>query len=158
MNALRTPVLILASISYTIVLGGATYEHLSVVPQWSAAPPLSLTMYQGEYALNSIHFWPPMHLLTLTSMVVALALHWRAPARRYVAAALAAYLLVIAVTAVYFLPELNAITHTPYQPVVDAALTERAGTWEALSLVRLMAMVVIAAVLLQGLTKVSPSA
>ena len=158
MHALRTPILILASISYIIVLGGATYEHLSVVPQWSAAPPLSLTMYQGEYALDSLYFWPPMHLLTLTSMVTALVLHWRAPARPYVGAALAGYLLVIAVTAVYFLPELNAITHTPYQPVVDAALTERAGTWEALSLLRLTGMIVIAAVLLQGLTKASSSA
>ena len=153
MHTRGTPILILASIGYIIVLGGATYEHLSVVPRWSAAPPLSLTMYQGEYSLNSAYFWPPMHLLALASMTAALVLHWPTSARRYVGAALAGYLLVIAITAVYFLPELSAITRTPYQPVVDPVLVERANIWEALSLVRLMAMVVIAVVLLQGLAK-----
>ena len=155
MYTARTLLLILASISYIIVVGGATYEHLSVVPQWSAAPPASLTMYQGEYALHSISFWPPMHVLTIVLLLTAAGFNWNAAPRPYVLIALAGYGLVIGITAVYFLPELSAITQTPYQPTVDPVLTARAATWEKLSLVRLGFMLLVAATLLFGLTKVN---
>lgn len=59
----------------------------------------------------------------------------------------------LAITWTYFLPELGAITHTPFSTVADPALTSRAKTWEMLSLVRLAFMVLVAVVLLTGLSR-----
>lgn len=149
----RTLVLILASISYIIVIGGATYEHLAVIPQWAAAPPASLAMWQGEYGLNSAAFWPVVHPVTFLLLIVALVLNWRTARRRFIVVTLAGYFLVAAVTGAYYLPELGSIISTPYAATVDAALTARAQAWETLSIVRLVFMMVLAAVLLAGLTK-----
>ncbi len=62
----------LAILSYIIVIGGATYEHLAVVPQWTAAPPASLAMFQGTYGLQAQNFWIPIHPVTLILMGAAL--------------------------------------------------------------------------------------
>lgn len=153
MRTTRTLALILASIGYIIALGGATYEHLAVVPQWSAAPPASLTMFQGEYGLASGRFWPTVHVVTLALMVAAVVLNWKTPRRPYVAGGFAGYLLVIGATAVYYLPELSAIINTPYAAAPDPELTARAQFWERASIVRYLLMIVTAIVLLLGLTK-----
>ena len=31
----------IACLSFAIIIGGAVYEHLNVVPQWAAAPPVN---------------------------------------------------------------------------------------------------------------------
>jgi hypothetical protein len=51
----------LTCLCFTIMIGGAVYEHLNIVPQWSAAPPLSLSMFQGEYGLKPGTFWMVIH-------------------------------------------------------------------------------------------------
>ena len=51
----------IACLSFAIIIGGAVYEHLNVVPQWSAAPPVSLSMFQGEYGLKPDLFWKIIH-------------------------------------------------------------------------------------------------
>jgi hypothetical protein len=33
----------LTCLAFAIIIGGAVYEHLNVVPQWAAAPPVSLS-------------------------------------------------------------------------------------------------------------------
>jgi hypothetical protein len=150
--SLRIAVLAIAAISLVIVAGGAVYEHLAVVPQWSAAPPASLTMFQGEYGLAAGRFWPFAHAVTVVLLTTALFLNWRTPARSFISITLCGYVVLLVVTSVYFLPELGAITRTTYQPVTDAALTARAARWELLSLVRLALLLVLAFVLMLGLT------
>ena len=49
--------LILGSISFIVVIGGATYEHLGIVPVWASAAPASLAMFQGEYGIATQRFW-----------------------------------------------------------------------------------------------------
>ena len=51
----------ISCLAFAIMIGGAVYEHLNVVPQWSAAPPVSLSMFQGEYGLNPELFWMSIH-------------------------------------------------------------------------------------------------
>lgn len=142
----------LAALSYIIVIGGATYEHLAVVPQWTAAPPVSLAMFQGTYGLLAQHFWIPIHPVTLLLMAAALAANWRSPRRRTIGLAMAGYVLVLVITFAHFVPELIAITGAPYSEAMDAGLQARADQWEALSLVRLAFLMVVAIVLLSALT------
>ena len=145
--------LILASICFIIVLGGAVYEHIAVVPTWSAAPPRSLAMFQGEYGLQPQYFWMAIHPLTLLFMIGALITNWKNPRRKNILIVLVGYVLILAVSAIYFVPELISITGTTFQDTVDEALLKRSSMWETLSLVRLVFIAILAYILLDTLTK-----
>ena len=149
----RTLALILASISFMIVIGGAVYEHLAVVPVWSAAVPASLTMFQGEYRLAAESFWIPIHPIAISLLAISLFINWRTARRNYILVTLTGYALVLVTTFIYFVPELMSLTQSAYGPAVNDELTRRAGLWEALSLARLVFLIGLAAVLLFGLSK-----
>jgi hypothetical protein len=150
---IKTLILIFACISFIIVIGGATYEHAAVVPVWSAAVPASLSMFQGEYRLAAPNFWIPVHPVTMVLLITSMIANWRTPRRTYIIAALLGYAAVLGLTFLYFVPELMAITQSAYSATVDSALTRRANAWETLSLVRLGFLIVLAIVLLLGLSK-----
>ncbi|GGH22150.1 hypothetical protein GCM10007423_03780 [Dyadobacter endophyticus] len=143
---------ILASIAFITIIGAATYEHAAVVPVWSAAPPRSLSMFQGEYGLQAVNFWKPVHPVAILLLAAALVANWRQPSRRQLLIVVSGYVVILGLTAVYFVPELLAITTSAYSPAVNGDLAERAQTWEKLSLVRLSGLLVLAVVLLHGLT------
>jgi hypothetical protein len=149
----RTISLILASISFIIVIGGAVYEHLAVVPVWSAAVPASLTMFQGPHALAAQNFWIPIHPTTLLLMLAALLFNWKTERRKFILTTIGGYVLVLGITAVYFVPELMSLTQTTFSTNVDIQLTRRANLWESLSLIRLAFLLTLAFVLLLGLSK-----
>lgn len=137
---------------FCIVIGGAVYEHCGVVPAWTAAPPASLTMFQGEYGLDASLFWMSIHPVTMMFFVINLVLHWRTARRKSILVPLAGYVIILTTTFIYFVPELMAITETPVGSA-DAGLTSRANLWESLSLVRLAVLVVLAITLLEGLAR-----
>ncbi len=153
MDHLRTFSLILAAISFITVIGGAIYEHLAVVPVWSAAVPASLTIFQGEYALAAQRFWIPIHPVTLILLAAALALNWKSARRKLIIATITGYAAVLAITTVWFVPELLAITRSPYSNAIDPVLTQRGATWEFYSLTRLSFLILLAISLLFGLSK-----
>ncbi|RYZ47968.1 MAG: hypothetical protein EOP49_19865 [Sphingobacteriales bacterium] len=146
-------VLTLACISFLVIVGAAIYEHLTMVPKWSAAPPLSLAMFQGKFGLNSGLFWMPVHPVTLVLMITALALNWKTPRRLPILGVLSVYIVVLLITSVYFVPELLAIINTPFSSMVDAGLQTRASRWEIWSIVRLFVLLPAGFILLSSLTK-----
>lgn len=150
---IRTVLLILGCISFIVVMGAATYEHVGVVPVWTSAVPASLAMFQGEYGIVPWHFWIPIHPITVSLLAIALIANWKTPRRNYIIAGLAGYIAVLAATFTFFVPELFALMQTPYGATVDAELTRRANLWETLSLVRLVFIFIVAVVLLLGLSK-----
>ncbi|WP_199474285.1 hypothetical protein [Adhaeribacter pallidiroseus] len=137
------------------VIGAAIYEHRAVVPQWSAAPPASLSMFQGKYGLNAGAFWMYIHPVTLFLLMAALALSWKTARKKNLLITAAGYLAILGITAIYFVPELMAITGTPFSETVDPSLIKRAQLWELLSLFRLAVLVGLAIYLFLGLTKVA---
>jgi len=146
----------LAILSYIIVIGGATYEHLAVVPQWTAAPPASLAMFHGTYGLQAQKFWIPIHPVTLLLMTAALVANWRSARRKPIAFCMAGYVLVLVITFAHFVPELIVLTTTPYAETIDAGLQARASNWESWSLVRLAFLNIIASFFLVVLTVPAP--
>jgi hypothetical protein len=142
-----------ACLSFSVVIGGAVYEHLAVVPQWSAAPPVSLSMFQGKYGLNAAAFWIPIHPVTLLLLMGVLVSAWKTDSRKNALITLTGYMIVVGITAAYFVPELLAITGTAFSETVDPSLTQRAKLWELMSLVRLSVLVGLAIVLFLGLTR-----
>ena len=143
----------LTCLSFAIVIGAAVYEHLAVVPRWTLAPPASLSMFQGPYGLNAQAFWKPIHPVTMLLFISSLIAFWRSERKTTLLIVFTGYAIVIAVTAIYFVPELIAITSTPYSEITDAGLTQRAQLWESLSLVRLTFLILSSVLLFLGLAK-----
>ncbi|MEK6481810.1 hypothetical protein WJR50_29980 [Catalinimonas sp. 4WD22] len=140
-------------LAFTIVIGAAVYEHLAVVPQWSAAPPKSLSMFQGEYGLKAVKFWGPIHPVAIVLFIASMIVSWRTPRKIYILISMIGYLLVIIITFSHFVPELLAITMTPFSGEVNVDLTQRSQQWEILSLVRLLFLMILSIILFLGLTK-----
>ena len=140
-----------ACLSFSVVVGAAIYEHVAVVPGWSAAPPASLSMFQGKYGLNPTPFWIAIHPVTLVLLAAALVLFRKTGSWPYLLTTIIGYVMVLVITFAHFVPELIAITGTPYSENIDDSLTERAAQWEALSLVRLSFLVVLAVIGIAGL-------
>jgi hypothetical protein len=143
----------LTCLCFSIMIGGAVYEHLTIVPKWSAAPPLSLSMFQGTYGLKPELFWKLIHPVTLALFALTLFTHWKTERRKNILTALSSYFLILVITAFYFVPELLAITTTPFAQKTDPDLTRRAGAWEMWSLVRLGVLLLLAMQLFLGLAK-----
>ncbi len=143
----------LTCLSFAIVIGGAVYEHLAVVPRWTQALPESLSMFQGQYGLYPQAFWIPVHPVTLALFAMALIASWKTARRGNLLVAFIGYAIVLGITFVYFVPELIELTSTSFGRSIDAGLTNRAKLWETLSLVRLSLLIVLSLILLLGLTK-----
>lgn len=110
-------------------------------------------MFRGDYGLYAQAFWMPIHPVTLALLLLTLLLSWKSPRRTNVLTTLIGYVAILVITFIYFVPELIAITSTPYSDTVDAALTERAEKWEMLSLVRLGFLIILSLTLFMGLTR-----
>src|SRR5215210_353937 len=111
MNTLRpgTLALFLTIILWGTLLGGIAYAHLVYFPVFLSALPDSAVVVNGPYGLHEAIFWMSIHPLLILSLIVALALNWKAkPRRRLTLISLAIYFLVLVVTQIYFIPELVA--------------------------------------------------
>src|SRR5688572_285104 len=106
MKSTKDLLLILASICFIVVFGGAVYEHIAVVPAWSSGPPASLYLFQGDHALRAEYFWMSIHPVTLLFMIGALIVNWNTARRKNILIVLGSYILILAITSVYFVPRL----------------------------------------------------
>ncbi len=152
----KTLIYALACLSFSVVIGAAVYEHVAVVPNWKVAPPVSLSMFQGEYGLNPAPFWIAIHPVTLVLLLASILFFWKTESKKYVLITGIGYLIVLIITFIFFVPELIAITQTTFGQQVDPSLIKRAKLWETLSLVRLSFLIILAIVALIGLTKCRP--
>jgi Na+/phosphate symporter len=153
MKTVRNISLILASMSFLAFIGGGLYEDLVILPVWTSAPPLSLYIYQGNYGINSGVFWGIIHPVTILLLIVALISNWRTARRKQIVTVLIFYVVVLVVTAIYFIPELLRLISTHYENRIDAGLKSRAVTWGILSVIRLIGCIFLSFILLSSLTK-----
>lgn len=140
-------------LTFAIMIGGAVYEHINVVPKWSAAPPESLSIFQGTYGLKPELFWMIIHPVNLLLFILTLAFHWKSARRKNILIAFSSYVIILVVTSLFFVPELISITSTTWSAEVDHSLRDRAKLWETLSIVRLGVLGVLVLILLMGLAK-----
>ncbi len=143
----------LTCLSFSVVIGAAIYEHTALWPAAFSEIPKSLTVFQGPYHLNAAAFWMPVHPVTLLLFVITLFLSWKTDRKKNVLIVFGGYAFVLLVTFIYFVPELIDLTGTPYSDTIDESLQTRGDRWVALSLVRMAFLIVLALILLLGLTK-----
>lgn len=143
---------ILNCIFFCLIIGAGVYEHFAVLPVAFSEPPKSLTMFQGDYAIQQATFWKLIHPITLILFIITLALNWRTGRRKSILIALGIYFLILVATFIYFVPQLMHITGTHYSETVDTSLQKSGSLWITLSLVRAVFMVISAFILISGLT------
>lgn len=114
-------------------------------------------MFQGEYGFDASNFWQIIHPINLLLFITALIILWKSPRRKYILFPFIAYILIMICTALYFVPELIAITTTTYETTIDQDLVNRGSKWISLSLIRLIVIAVLAVILSLGLTKPNTS-
>jgi hypothetical protein len=147
------PHLWLATACFLLVCGAGAYEHVVLVPVWTADPPASLAMFHGLHPLESERWWRVVHGPTLLLELVALVLLRGQARRRFVAIASGGYVVVLAVTLVWFVPELLALIEDPNAGIPAVEWKARADRWELLSLVRLAVMLLLGAALLRAVSE-----
>jgi len=143
----------LTCLAFSCIIGAGLYEHLAIWPRVFAAPPASLTMFQGEYALYAEAFWSKIHPIILLLLITTLVVFWKSKRRKNIIMVLVGYFIIVVTTFTYFVPELMDITNTEFSNTIDNSLIARGQLWENLSLLRLTVIVVLAIFLLLGLTK-----
>lgn len=143
----------LATAGWGILCGGVIYEHLAVVPQWASHPPDSLTMWSGQYGLKAERFWIGIHPLLLALLAAALATGWNADHRTKLLIVLGSYLAILAITALWFVPELMRLTQSPAAAIPPAEWLSRARRWERLSILRGITLFGLIWPLLQALSR-----
>ena len=144
---------ILACISYCLIIGAAVYEHIAVWPVAFSEPPRSLTMFQGNYAIEPALFWKFIHPVTLTLFIITLGLNWKPERKKFILIPLITYIILLIVTFIYFVPELMSLIKTPYSEAVDEVVRKRGSLWITLSSIRLSLIVITTCILMLGLTK-----
>ena len=122
---------------YLLMNGSQIFETLLIVPAWTAAPPASLTMFQGEYRLDFKAFWIAFHSIHEVTFILALVFCWKLRSiRRWLLILLVAHVAVRVWTIAYFAPTIIEFQGLPSSPTIDPALTERAARWRLLNLLR----------------------
>ena len=153
---LKTIALMLSIVLWGTLLGGIAYSHLVYFPVFLSDLPDSAALVNGPYALNEGRFWMTIHPLLILSLVVALILNWSVkPRRKLIAISFIVYLVVLAVSALYFIPELFAFARSPQSGVTPAEWSVRAHRWEVLSWLRGCICYAFFVPLLLALTKVA---
>ncbi len=132
-----TILLHVVTLGWGVLMGAVIYEHVAVVPVWAAQPPASLAMWRGDHRLRAERFWMGVHPVLLLALIATVALTWSATdLRNSVLVTVAGYVLVLAVTAVWFVPELLHLTTSPDGAIPAAEWSRRARRWELLSICR----------------------
>ena len=155
MQTARQVSLIICISLWAIIIGGIVYSHIVYFPPYLSNLPESSAMVKGDYGLHEENFWMFIHPLNILFTILALILYWKIPQRRkWIAIALVIYVLVIIVTAFYFLPGLSAFADSSNQPGISAEEWDKRGqTWQQLSWVRGVFMYLAFLSLLIALTK-----
>lgn len=121
-----------------LVVGASLYEHLVIDPVWPDNPSV---IRPDEGGIDRKDVWIPLHAAIMVLLPLALWAGWRTPARRALVGAALGYVVYRGWSIVYFIP--NALRYEEPGASLDGA-----GTWIALSTLRLPIMVACAVLLL----------
>ena len=134
---LSTISLMLSVVLWGTLLGGIAYSHLVFFPPYLSALPNSAVIVNGPYGLQDATFWMIIHPLLILSLIVSLLLNWKLRARRkLVLISLVVYALMLAISLIYFVPELMAFQRSPESSLSPAEWLARGQRWQRLSWIR----------------------
>lgn len=142
----------LAVLGWGVLCGAIVYEHLAIVPVWEKCPPESLTMWRGPHRVRAERLWVPLHPMVVSLLVASLVLNWYVePVATRILITLVGYLVLLAATAAFFVPELKRLVLDEHVVIAPAVWRARSVRWERLSIARGGGVVVLGLVLFDAL-------
>jgi hypothetical protein len=90
------------------MFGASVYQRISLIPEWGGALPQSVVTYFGDPNAGQAidRFWTSVTAPTAVAIVLALIVNWPfVDKRRWVASGAILFFLLLAWTAVYFIPK-----------------------------------------------------
>jgi hypothetical protein len=137
---------------YFLMNGAQIFETALIVPAWTAAPPASLAMFQGEIGLDFKIFWIVFHSLHELTFILALVYTWKLRVvRPWILTLLIIHIAVRVWTIAYFAPTIIAFQSMPYSATVDPALVAKAAQWRTMNIVRVMLFMAVNVALLPAI-------
>jgi hypothetical protein len=147
--------LVVTTALYLLMNGAQIFETLLVVPAWTAAPPASLGMFQGEYRLDFKTFWIAFHSLHEITFIVALVFCWKLKSvRQWLLALLVVHIAIRVWTVAYFAPTIIEFQRTPVSSTIDPTLLQRAAQWRHMNVIRVSIFLAVNLALLPLIVRV----
>ena len=127
-HMLKNTSLIAAIASCFTQIGAQLFAIVVVVRTAIAAPPRSLSMFEGEYGYDSSIFWQTFPNITLVLLLLAIVVNWKTTRRNLLLLSLVLFLIGGALVALVVGPGLGKFLATGYSDAVDASLQSQAAT------------------------------
>jgi hypothetical protein len=129
--------LVLLCASMGAAIGGGLYEHIVLMPIWSASPPSSFTLIQPGTGVPLQRFWIPVHTAITVFVLLAVITAWReVKVRRLLLIGVASYVVMRVWSGVFFIPEMLAFQQVPPGTPASAALSARVERWTSMTVWR----------------------
>lgn len=129
-DALAKWSLVLLCFFMAAALGGGFYEHIVLVPLWTASPPASFTVIQPGTGVPLQTFWIPVHAGITIFALSSLTLGWKdRRVRRLLLIGLASYIIMRVWSGLYFIREMLAFQQVLVTSPPSAELSARVANW-----------------------------
>src|SRR6478672_1129140 len=149
-----TYTLMVATVLYAVLLGGVVYSHVVFFPVYLSSLPDSAVLTNGQFAMHDEYFWLLIHPMLLLSLAIALFVNWADRYRRNrIALTLGIYVLVLVISAVWFVPRLFEFKDSPRSSVAVEEWRARGDQWEHMSWLRGGTLFIFSIPLLLALVK-----
>jgi hypothetical protein len=134
---IATYLLMISVVLWGVLLGGIVFAHVVYFPVYLSHLPESAIITNGDYALHEEHFWLFIHPLLVLSLTVSLIANWSdAVRRKLIASTLVVYVVILIISAVYFIPQLAEFHDSPRSGISSAEWIERGQHWQHMSWIR----------------------
>jgi hypothetical protein len=122
--------LILLCFSMAGAIGGGLFEHIVLIPLWSASPPSSFSIIQPGTGVPLQNFWIPVHIAITIFIFLSLFLSWKEPkVRRLLLLGLCSYIVMRVWSGFFFIREMLAFQKIPLDSPPSAELSARVASW-----------------------------
>jgi hypothetical protein len=122
--------LILLCFSMAGAIGGGLFEHIVLVPLWSAAPPSSFSIIQPGTGVPLQNFWIPVHAAITVFIISSLVLTWRQiKVRRLLLIGVGSYIIMRVWSGLFFIREMLEFQEVPLDSPPSAELSARVASW-----------------------------
>lgn len=118
-----------ATVLLAVIFFAGVRERVVNIPRWFVNPPASFEIIRQQ-AKGAQRFWIPLQLLFLIALIAAFITNWQhKDVRSLMLIGTAAFLMVIILTAAYFVKEIMYFSKLPVDAPATPDLLKRANTW-----------------------------
>jgi hypothetical protein len=128
--------LLMATLTLGVIFIAGVRERIVNIPRWFADPPVSFELIRKQ-APAAARFWIPVQIIFLVSLITAFITNWRyQDVRLMMIFGTAAFLIVIVLTAAFYVKEIMAFSKIPVDAPATETLLKRANTWFRTTVIR----------------------